>query len=401
MKKLILTFKRNQLITPSSKFIFSNNFCNEKSDRAKFCRDELLRVGFTLIELLTVITIIGVLIAILLPAVQAAREAAHRIKCSSNMKQFTLAFQMYHDINSSFPGVSSIIGGYVKPRFNCHAVVLPFLEQTPLYEKFQNSNQSPWDEFSNILLPFFLCPSDQYCRYNGADNSKRSNIVVSIGDFPQYSPNSRGIIGSEISEEHSGDFPFSWRSIADVTDGLSNTILCSEVAGTRSNTDLNVIGGVYSYVDSSSSAPLFDEANYFPNNCYNNSRNPSNRSYLLARDVDIQRTYHQFDNALGYQVFNTIMPPNSPACVVPLDPTRPVDDNLKAHRWGFYPPQSYHTNGVNTGLADGSVRFINESIDTNNLSIKGSWFGATPTSCFVGKSPFGVWGALGTINSGD
>ncbi|MDR2643072.1 MAG: DUF1559 domain-containing protein [Planctomycetaceae bacterium] len=384
MKNLVVNSERNSIITSPANLIFVRNFCNEK----------LQYMGFTLIELLTTIAIIGILIAILLPAVQAAREAAYRLKCSSNMKQFSLAFNNYHDINYSFPGVSSIINRYDSPRFNCHAVLLPFLEQTQLYAKFQDSNQSPWDEYANVLLPFFLCPSDPYCKYDGADSSKRANIVVSIGDFPQYSMNIRGIIGSEKCEEIAGisyPFPFSWRSIADVADGLSNTILCSEVAGTKSDTDTNVIGGVYTYDASAHSDVLVAGVDYFPNNCYKNARNPSNRSHLLTRNKNIKRTYHQFDNALGYQIFNTIMPPNSPAC---------VNKGGSDHCWGFYPPQSYHTNGVNAGFCDGSVRFINESIDTNNLP-SGKWYGATTESCFNGASPFGVWGALGTINSND
>jgi prepilin-type processing-associated H-X9-DG protein len=309
------------------------------------------------------------------------------------MRQFTLAFHHYHDVNLFFPGVSSQIGTYSQPRFNCHAVILPFVEQTPLYVKFKDSNQPPWGELSNIILPFFLCPSDSYCRHNGADHSKRSNIVVSIGDFPQYLMNSRGLISSTEKESTTGTFPFSWKNIADVTDGLSNSILCSEVAGTRTNTDTNVIGGVYAYPMSAADS-LYDEINFFPINCYNNSRNPSNRSHLKSRNEYIKRTYHQFDNALGYQVFNTIMPPNSPACV-----TSDYQDE-DGHCLGFYPPQSQHTGGVNTGFCDGSVRFINESIDTNNLPT-GMWFGDSATTCFYDISPFGVWGSLGTINAGD
>jgi prepilin-type N-terminal cleavage/methylation domain-containing protein/prepilin-type processing-associated H-X9-DG protein len=378
--------------------IFRCNFCNGKS----------IRFGFTLIELLVSIVIIGVLIAILLPAIQSAREAARRLQCSNNMKQFVFSFHGYHDVNSVFPGVSSRISQYSEPRFNCHAVVLPFLEQMPLYEKFQNSNQTPWGEFSHILLSFFLCSSDPYCQYNGADYSKRANIVVSIGDFPQYSLNSRGIISSDKGEESSDGviclFPFSWRSINDVTDGLSNTVLCSEVSGTRSEFDLNVIGGVYPYDNSSESEPLMQHSEYFPNNCYNNSRNPSNQAYLRDRSSHVKRTYRQFDNALGYQVFNTIMPPNSPSCVKRNNnetaSNDSEDNNDKDHRFGLYPPQSYHKSGVNVGLCDGSVRFINELIDTNNLP-PGQWHGETPTSCFTGVSPFGVWGALGTINSSD
>src|SRR4051812_6420674 len=96
--------------------------------------------GFSLIELLVVISIIAVLIGLLLPAVQAAREAARRIQCVNNLKQLALAGQNYHDSNGSFPG-GSYSGKFFNPpclpggeeNFSCFVRMLPFLEQSAMY----------------------------------------------------------------------------------------------------------------------------------------------------------------------------------------------------------------------------------------------------------------------------
>ena len=104
------------------------------------------RHGFTLIELLVVIAIIGVLIALLLPAVQAAREAARRAQCTNNLKQIGLALHNYHSVNGTFP-LGSIkaqqnLGSYASYRWSVHAQILPNLEQTALYNAI-NFNWCP------------------------------------------------------------------------------------------------------------------------------------------------------------------------------------------------------------------------------------------------------------------
>ena len=97
------------------------------------------RKGFTLIELLVVIAIIGILIALLLPAVQAAREAARRSQCTNNLKQIGLALQNYHDVNRSFPPYGEMgIPGPANPQHSYHhtwiTAILPYMEQMPLYQ---------------------------------------------------------------------------------------------------------------------------------------------------------------------------------------------------------------------------------------------------------------------------
>lgn len=145
-------------------------------------RSPSFRRGFTLVELLVVIAIIGILIALLLPAVQAAREASRRSQCTNNLKQIGLALQSYHDQNKSFPygglargwGVSFYVG------------LLPFLEQRTTFDKwdmignnygYEGGNANVLALAANVRIPALLCPSSvlpvlvngnlQNCHYAG------------------------------------------------------------------------------------------------------------------------------------------------------------------------------------------------------------------------------------------
>jgi len=130
--------------------------------------------GFTLVELLVVIAIIGVLVALLLPAVQAARESARRMRCASQLKNIGLAIHNYYDVHQSFPighmflgvvnGVPSNAQGGT--AFGWGSAILPFLEQTALYNSFDfkwhitNTNPSQNLMLAQTFLPVFSCPSD-------------------------------------------------------------------------------------------------------------------------------------------------------------------------------------------------------------------------------------------------
>jgi len=135
--------------------------------------------GFTLVELLVVIAIIGVLVALLLPAIQAAREAARRSQCVNNLKQFGLALQNYHGVHEGFPpgGMMPVLAGIAFTGFaSANTMLLPYLEQSALYDRYQstaplpgspeeavNQRVAPWKnqsaEVSAAVVPGFNCPS--------------------------------------------------------------------------------------------------------------------------------------------------------------------------------------------------------------------------------------------------
>jgi len=101
------------------------------------------RRGFTLVELLVVIAIIGILVALLLPAIQAAREAARRTQCTNNLKQIGLALQNYHDTHRSFPyGSYNLRETWPSTGSNWRALILQFMEQGPVYEQLSFSSNS-------------------------------------------------------------------------------------------------------------------------------------------------------------------------------------------------------------------------------------------------------------------
>ncbi|HET6882441.1 MAG TPA: DUF1559 domain-containing protein, partial [Pirellulales bacterium] len=125
------------------------------------------RKGFTLVELLVVIAIIGILIALLLPAVQAARESARRTQCNNNLKQFGVALHNYHDAFHRLPasdsGVWNASGSLTNTDISDHARLLPYMEQANVYQ-FVNFNVK-WNDPLNVVaaatrVGTFMCPSD-------------------------------------------------------------------------------------------------------------------------------------------------------------------------------------------------------------------------------------------------
>src|SRR5579863_9248252 len=117
--------------------------------------------GFTLIELLVVIAIIAILVSLLIPATQQAREAARRSQCKNNLKQIGLALHNYHDAFGSFPP-AFVADANGKPMHSWRVLILPYLDQLPLYKEYNFSE--PWDGPNNSRLlnrmpPAFSCPS--------------------------------------------------------------------------------------------------------------------------------------------------------------------------------------------------------------------------------------------------
>lgn len=217
--------------------------------------------GFTLVELLVVIAIIGILVGLLLPAVQAAREAARRMQCSNNMKQLGLAFHNYESAFKSFPA-AWYAGGPVPP-YNLHSGLvglLPYMEQTALYSRY-DSTVSPANErgpvgVANVavistVLPMFLCPSAPEGGTERIYNARvpanalpglaastwraaPSDYCVTTGVLGTYaniaySGNAGGSRGGALAAQNVQTAPRS--TIARITDGTSNTFLMGERTG--------------------------------------------------------------------------------------------------------------------------------------------------------------------------
>ncbi|MBA2114803.1 DUF1559 domain-containing protein [Bremerella alba] len=199
--------------------------------------------GFTLVELLVVIAIIGVLIALLLPAVQQAREAARRMSCSNKLKQIGLAIHNYHDTHTAFPiGVTSFTGYGSSDNLPIWSVaILPFLEQSALYEqvKAETSNfsaQVPNGTSTNAggqAVDAYMCPSDIL----GDINTFRSNMgksnYMGCGGSMVYA-NSENFVpnGNYDPQNYNGIFCYDEsRQFRDIIDGTSNTILAGERDG--------------------------------------------------------------------------------------------------------------------------------------------------------------------------
>jgi len=203
------------------------------------------RNAFTLVELLVVIAIIGVLVALLLPAVQAAREAARRTQCSNNLKQIGIGLHNYHDTLNVFP--PGAIWGVTPNKGSVLVHLLPFIEQQNLYEKFDFSTD-PYSQTlpdgtliaAQIVKPY-VCPSDQNTgllngravhNYTGSVGPSKliDNSACSCPTGVTWG-NTYGLSPYDDPKNYGG--PFTRRAVAtrmsDVTDGLSNTIFFGEV----------------------------------------------------------------------------------------------------------------------------------------------------------------------------
>ncbi len=285
--------------------------------------------GFTLIELLVVIAIIGILIALLLPAVQAAREAARTMHCSSNLKQIGMALHNYHEAKGSFPPGGITEGSCCgTPSGICWSIsILPYLEHEDLYERYDSTayNEAPVNAYvRQARVAPYMCPSEEEIQELDYPHSgPGSGLLYRRGSYRAMTGrNGNG----KWDEEDCSNLPRAWRGImhhigsprnrdlwtervADVKDGLSNTLMVGESA-TYTQANRRTFWA-YTYTSYCLSAAIPDSA------------------ILL---VDVRKCWE----------------------------IRGEGDNHCKRGWG-----SYHPEGLNFVAGDGSVHFISRQIDMN------------------------------------
>lgn len=327
-------------------------------------------MGFTLVELLVVIAIIGILIALLLPAVQAAREAARRSQCTNNLKQLGLALQNYHDTYKEFvPRKQESHVGYSN-RHSGFIPLLQFMEQGAMYDQIKAgdatigpfgptawSGWAPWD----VAPTGLLCPSAT----STGTWTYAVNYAFSVGDTVTNNRDATAVRG--MFPRQNGV------RMAEVSDGTSNTIAMSEHLitnfglGSQSG-DIRVTQGT---------ATGFGGLATNPQQCLG----AANGQYYANPGVVKGRVgWRWTDGQIEKIGFTTILPPNAPSCI---DGTNGNGDGQNT----IMPPNSNHPGGVNTLRVDGSVSFVSETVDTGDLSLP---------SVTNGLSPYGVWGAYGS-----
>ncbi|QDU76803.1 putative major pilin subunit [Bremerella volcania] len=212
------------------------------------------RHGFTLVELLVVIAIIGVLIALLLPAVQQAREAARRMQCTNHQKQIGLALHNYHDTYGSFPSgwipQPSSSPGSGTPAWGWAAQILPFMEQNSLHDGLavgvvsvpggpsSNGVQTePYYSLSQTIIATYRCPSDTGPDLHPDDSTtylgqtSLTNYIAAVRSCQSHkgSADSQGLTHVGPADRKKGGFyGYSKTKMRDILDGTTNTIAISE-----------------------------------------------------------------------------------------------------------------------------------------------------------------------------
>lgn len=362
--------------------------------------------AFTLVELLVVIAIIGVLIALLLPAVQAAREAARRMQCSNNLKQLGISLHNFHDVNNRFPCIASDphLANKGFERGSHLIVLLPFFEQQALYDEFMAlaPTSGTVDAYNRnplrVKLSAFLCPSDangqmwvtnDFCptnyRSSRADLATSSETTSTTIDYsiPRSWLRSGATRANGDAVKGGGTSGFEM-----VTDGTSNSVMMSE--GIIYDRETSTSGGNYKARIAINGVGYYA---HIPQTCLSAKAgmiNGTQASYYYG-DIYHNIGMRAFDWYTFHTAIYTLLPPNSPSCTSG-SATSYINDVIAS-------ASSNHAGGVNASLLDASVRFINDTIETKNLN-RGSSTKVQPTDS-TGTFSYGVWSELGSINGGE
>jgi prepilin-type N-terminal cleavage/methylation domain-containing protein len=336
------------------------------------------RKGFTLVELLVVIAIIGILVGLLLPAVQQAREAARRMSCSNNMHQLGLAVYNYESTFKRAPrlateGITSWGVDNSWNGFSPHAQILPYIEQGPLYNQIEFGNHLAWPAYQGestiwnnpdsfppgktlgvsavmkTKIAGYVCPSDK--DYPQTLFTGNNNYGFSSGPQVGWNSDPKDRVGFYNRSQYT--------KFAAVTDGLSNTIMGAEFV--KGDDD----GGTYTNISD------FANARSYPSG--------AERKFWTQAQIDafalVTVTAPSGHNseagrswiAAGHynSAINTLAPPNWRGFSGGLIP--PWGDSgcqgCQGDRDGVFPSRSRHTGGSMHVLGDGSTQFVTNNVD--------------------------------------
>ncbi len=342
-------------------------------------RIRLSRRGFTLIELLVVIAIIAILIGLLLPAVQKVRDAAARAKCMNNLKQMGLAAHNYESTNGYLPpnhGTVNVNGVVGSNDASPQALILPYVEQSNKYNQF-NFNYKTWNDAPAVSglpamplvnlaarsqdIPIYICPSDPSSTQRGSNDvdlsqgaQGRLNYLACLGTTSQFGTSGPGAGIFSNGTATNGSI-LKGIPIVAIQDGTSNTAMFAEVmrsthpwpavSGVRDNTVIIL------QTDSSPFVASDADGRAIPS-CATGAQWNSSIKYVGL----------QFERDLWGTTFYThTLPPNWNRKVASGNQQYNCGDTAIAH---FHvAASSYHSGGANVVMADGSVRFVNDSIN--------------------------------------
>ena len=275
--------------------------------------------GFTMVEVLVSITILGLLLAVIIPAVQAARESSHRSQCASQLREIGVALQSYEAAHKTFPAI------------DFHYPLLPHLGQQNIFNLVPAENWSAdgilptWELLPADPIATYVCPSD-----GAAQSAHVTNYMSNYGSG-YMAPKEDGVfrLGKGVR-------------MTEISDGLSNTAAVAESLGsTPGGGRLRVVWSV---------VPGVVDLATLPDRCERLPIDPGHRGYraVLARGIPwFAAMLHQIQ-------YNHLLPPNRPSCINDLAPATSVLTATSAHR-----------SGVNLLYADGHVKFESELTDRN------------------------------------